>query len=295
VLFRDLGAEWVVLETGLGGRLDATNVVEPEIVAITQVDFDHEALLGKSLEAIAGEKAGILKPGVPAVFSRQRAEAGAVLERRAAELAAPVTHTAEWQVGGLALQAHGSRFTARGPVEVRVDCPLAGEHQVENALTAVAVLARLGTAPAATERGIAQAHWPGRLERVAECPEIVLDGAHNPAGARALAAHIDRFYAHRNVWLIYGAMRDKAIQEVGGVLFPRARHVIATAPAQARAAYPETIVEMAGHPDIRPVPDLAAALAAVRAAAAPGDAVFITGSLFLVGEAEVLLGRVRGL
>ena len=126
---------------------------------------------------------------------------------------------------------------------------------------------------------------------MAECPEIVLDGAHNPAGARALAAHIDRFYAQRNVWLIYGAMRDKAIQEVGGVLFPRAQHVIATAPAQARAAYPETIVEIAGHPDIRPAPDLATALAAVRAAAAPGDAVFITGSLFLVGEAEALLGR----
>ena len=290
VLFRDLGAEWIVLETGLGGRLDATNVVLPVVATITPVDFDHEALLGSSLEAIAGEKAGILKPGVPAVFARQRAAAEEVLERRAAQLGVPVTRTREWEVRDLTLQAGGSQFLARGRREVRITCPLAGEYQVENALTAVATLDLLGIPTAAIERGIAAARWPGRLERVAVRPDIVLDGAHNPAGARALAAYLDRFYAGRVAGLIFGAMRDKALQEIGGILFPRARRVLATAPAQTRAARPETIVAMADHPDIRAVPDLASALALAREEAGPDDAIVIAGSLFLVGEAERLFG-----
>ncbi|HWB99526.1 MAG TPA: cyanophycin synthetase, partial [Bryobacteraceae bacterium] len=133
--------------------------------------------------------------------------------------------------------------------------------------------------------GIARAAWPGRLERVSIQPEIILDGAHNPSGARALAAYLDRFYAGRPVWMIYGAMRDKAIAEVAGVLFPRARRVIATAPDQTRAVLPETIRELADHPDIRVAPRLADALAMLDSLP-PGGAVFITGSLFLVGEAK---------
>jgi dihydrofolate synthase/folylpolyglutamate synthase len=288
VLFRDEGAERVVLETGLGGRLDATNVVQPEIAVITPVDFDHEALLGKSLDSIASEKAGILKPGAPAVFARQRPEAAAVLERRAGELGIPVVRTSDWRTDHLELHPDGSRFLARGPVSVRVDCPLAGEHQVENALTALAALVQLGIPPAAIETGIAAARWPGRLERVARHPDIILDGAHNPAGARALAAYLERFYGGRTVWLIYGAMRDKAIPEVSGILFPLAAHVLATAPTQSRAARPETIVELADHPDIHPTPNLAAALDEARRRAAPGDAIVVTGSLFLVAEAEVI-------
>jgi dihydrofolate synthase/folylpolyglutamate synthase len=290
VLFRELDAEWVVLETGLGGRLDATNVVQPDITAITPVDFDHEALLGKSLEAIASEKAGILKPGVPAVFARQRPEVSAILNARAQQLGVPAVNTTEWSLSAFDLDPRGSRFTARGPLEARIACPLPGEHQVENALTALSVLHRLGIPPAAIETGIAGTQWPGRIERVADAPEIVLDGAHNPAGARALAAYIGRFYSGRAVWIVYGAMRDKAIPEVSGILFPCARHIVATAPAQARAARPETIAEISGRPDIRTAPGLAAALALVRAAASPTDAVFVTGSLFLVGEAKQLLG-----
>ena len=291
VLFQELGCGRVVLETGLGGRLDATNIVTPEAAVITPVDFDHEALLGKSLEAIAGEKAGILKPGVPAVFARQRPEAAAVLEARARALTVPVTRTADWELANLALDARGSRFTARWRgYALDIACPLAGEHQVENALAAAAALALLGVPAEAIGRGIAGTRWPGRLEHIAGVPEMVLDGAHNPAGARALAAYIDRFYAGRAVWMIYGAMRDKAIPEVSAILFPRARHVLATAPAQARAARPETILELADHPDLRAAPDLAAALDIVRREAAPADAVFITGSLFLVAEAETLLG-----
>ncbi len=288
LVFAEERAGMVVLETGLGGRLDATNVVHPALCVITPVDFDHEALLGKSLESIAAEKAGILKQGVPAVFARQRPEAALVLEERARALAVPVTRAADWRVHDLELAPTGSRFRLAGERDLRIVCPLAGEHQVDNAVTAAIALARLGVADRQIEEGIAGTQWPGRLERVSERPEIILDGAHNPAGARALAAFIDRFYARRPVRLIYGAMRDKAIAEMSGILFPRARQVIVTAPRQARALAPETLRDIIDHPALSTAPTLADALALV-ADAAPEDAIFVTGSLFLVAEARALL------
>jgi dihydrofolate synthase / folylpolyglutamate synthase len=288
LVFAEEGVEMVVLEVGLGGRLDATNVVTPELCVVTPVDFDHEAFLGKSLESIAGEKAGILKPGVPAVFARQRPEAARVLDRRAAELSIPVARTADWPVCDLDIDARGSRFLLKGEREFRLTCPLAGEHQVENAVTAAVALARLGIADSAVEAGLARTRWPGRLERVSERPEIILDGAHNPSGARALAAYIDRFYGRRRVRLIYGAMRDKAIDEISGILFPRAQQVIVTAPQQARALAPEALRDMSGHPNLRTAPTLREALALVEDAS-PEDVVFVTGSLFLVAEARAIL------
>jgi dihydrofolate synthase / folylpolyglutamate synthase len=279
-------AERVVLEVGLGGRLDATNVVRPELCAITPVDFDHEQFLGRSVEAIAGEKAGILKAGVPAVFAPQRPEAAAVLDNRAMELAIPVVRTADWDIEDLRLDARGSRFRVRG---LEIECPLAGEHQVQNAVTAVAALQTLGVADAAIQAGIAATRWPGRLERIAEHPEIVVDGAHNPAGARALAAYLDRFYAGRRVVLIFGAMRDKAIDEIAGILFPRAAELILTAPRQARALAPEALRDAADHPHVRVAADIVDALAMARAGS-PEDVVFVTGSLFLVAEARDTIG-----
>lgn len=291
LIFAEAPTDMVVLEVGLGGRLDATNTVQPDLAVITPVDFDHEVFLGRSLEAIAGEKAGILKAGVPAVFARQRAEVEPVLERRAAELGVAVARTSEWPHSDLELDARGSRFTiARQGLRVR--CPLAGEHQVENAITAAVALVQLGIPGAAIVEGIARTEWPGRLERVSDTPEIILDGAHNPAGARALAAYIDRFYAARRVRLIYGAMRDKAVEEVCGILFPRAHQVIATAPQQPRALHPQAILQIAEHPDLRCADSLKEALEMVRDAG-PEDAVFITGSLYLVGEARAMIGARR--
>ena len=292
LIFAEAPTDMVVLEVGLGGRLDATNVVRPELCVITQIDFDHEAFLGISLPAIAGEKAGILKPGVPAVFSRQRPEVTPVLEARAAERSAPFTRTSEWAVSDLELDARGSRFTLSGERTLRIRCPLAGEHQVENAVTAAVALAQFGVPDEAIEQGIRRARWPGRLEQISRDPEILIDGAHNPAGARALAAYLDRFYARRRVRMIYGAMRDKAVEEVCGILFPRASQVIATAPNQPRALYPEAILQVASHPDIRTTPGLREALELVRDAG-PEDVILITGSLYLVGEARAMMGSGR--
>jgi dihydrofolate synthase/folylpolyglutamate synthase len=188
-------------------------------------------------------------------------------------------------LSGIALHARGSDFMWGG---LPVSCSLAGGHQVENAGTAIAALRQLGIPPEAIVQGIAQTRWPGRLERVAVNPEIILDGAHNPASARALGGYLDRFYEPRRVWLIYGAMRDKAVEEMAAILFPRAGHVIVTAPAQARALRPESIRSLADHESIQVAANLPAALA-LTALTAPEDAIFVTGSLFLVGEARALL------
>jgi dihydrofolate synthase/folylpolyglutamate synthase len=288
VLFQQMQVETVVLEVGLGGRLDATNVVTPELCVITPVDFDHEAWLGKSLQSIAHEKAGILKPGVPAVVATQHPEALLEIEQRAREIRAPLTMVAEaWRMEGLVCDARGSYFEAVGRRTIHVTCPLAGRHQAANALVAVAALDLLGTPASAIEQGIAAAHWPGRIEHIAASPEMILDGAHNPAGAAALAAYLDEFYADRRITLIYGAMRDKAVAEVAGVLFPRAYEVIVTAPQQSRAAAPETVRDLVDHPRVSVAPNITAALARARATPQEG-VVLITGSLYLVGEAKAL-------
>jgi dihydrofolate synthase/folylpolyglutamate synthase len=285
-LFQERAVEIAVIEVGLGGRLDATNVVEPRLCVITQVDFDHEAWLGSSIEAIAGEKAGILKPGVPAVISRQRIAAREVIEARAKRLGAPITHSEAFEVDGLEMHAHGCRYRSRG---YAINCPLAGEHQVENSRTALAALDALGLSQQAIETGMEQTRWPGRLERVAQRPDVIVDGAHNPAGVRALAGYMERFFSGRRVWLIYGTMRDKSFGEIGEMLAPVASEVILTAPASQRALHPETLAEAFDHPRLRCAANLDAALELTRDAG-PEDVIFITGSLVLAGEA---LGRFR--
>jgi dihydrofolate synthase/folylpolyglutamate synthase len=287
VAFARAGVDVVVLETGLGGRLDATNLVNPEIAVITPIDFDHEAFLGSSIESIAAEKAGIIKPGRPAVFAVQSPAAFSILERRALEMEAPVTLSSTWRVENLLLEKFGSRFTLAGDEEITIECPLAGAHQVENARTAVAALSVFGVSSAAIAEGIARTRWPGRLERVASNPDIILDGAHNPAGARALAAHIQAFFADEPVRLIYGAMRDKAIDEVTNTLFPLAVEVILVAPDQPRALNPESLAEVIDHPNVRIAANIADA---IRIARENPMTTFVTGSLFLVGEARQITG-----
>jgi dihydrofolate synthase / folylpolyglutamate synthase len=291
LLFRDQQVDTAVIEVGLGGRLDSTNVLMPVVSVITPIDFDHEAILGGSIEQIAMEKAGILKPRVPAVFARQRVEAETVLEARAVELDVPVLRASARTVEVLEVTARGSRFLVDG-LEIR--CPLAGEHQIENAATAVATLRALHAPEAAIATGIAGTHWPGRLEFIGERPTLILDGAHNPAGARALAGYIRQFFSDRTRWLIYGAMRDKSVQEITEILFPAAQHVIVTAPKMPRAVRPETLVNAADHPEIRVAHDLSAALDRAREAG-PDDVIFVTGSLYLVGEVRALLVSGSGL
>ena len=294
VLFAEERVDMVVLETGLGGRLDATNVVTPELAVITPVDFDHEAFLGKSLEVHRRRKGRHSEARRPGGFRAPASGTG----RRARAPRRGVGHSGR-SPGRLDRARAGNRChaTAASDSPARASCtsrcPLAGAHQVENAATAAIALARLGLPDRAIETGIAATLWPGRLERVSLHPEIILDGAHNPAGARALAAHIERFYSTRRVRLIFGAMRDKAIAEISGILFPLAAEVDRARRRPRRARFLRT--PSAASPPIpisaSPAPSRRRwRMVAGAAAIDNNDVVFITGSLFLVAEARAIIG-----
>jgi dihydrofolate synthase / folylpolyglutamate synthase len=277
--------EITVLEVGLGGRLDATNVVTPELCLITPVHYDHEAFLGNTLTSIAAEKAGILKPGVPLILGRQEPSAEATIQARASALGCCVTRVEDVDVSGVKADAYGSRFTVSGD---EYQCPLPGRHQIDNAVAVILASRELGLARNDIREGIANVRWPGRLEFVRRQPDFVLDGAHNPSGAQALASYIREFCQGRPIWLVYGTMRDKAIEEVTSVLFPLADRLILTAPSFPRALRPEALLDAADHPNASIAPTIAEAIA--MAARAPADAmVFFSGSLFVVGEARALL------
>lgn len=284
-IFAQHHCEYTVLEVGLGGRLDATNVVRPRLCVITPVSFDHEAFLGNTLAAIASEKAGILKPGVPAVIADQEPAAEQVLLARAGQLGCPVMRAHKSDARDLHIERSGATF--RLGVH-HFSCSLPGPHQVGNAITAIVACRALGIADETIATGLSHARWPGRLETVRLRPDFILDGAHNPAGARALAQHIREFYSDRPVWLVYGAMRDKALDEVMGELFPLAQKLIFTRPAMSRALQPETILALYDHLNAVTAGNLRQAIVLAQSAP-PEAAVFFTGSLYLVGEARRLL------
>ncbi len=274
-----------VIEVGLGGRLDATNVIAPELCVIAPVSYDHEAYLGNTLSSIAGEKAGILKPRCPVVTAKQEKVVDAILGQRAKELCCQEIRLADSKIQVQQVTPHGSQFSLDG---IPYDCNLPGRHQIENAATAVLASRQLGMKEVDIQEGLRKARWPGRLELVARDPDFVLDGAHNPAGAAALARYIREFYLHRSVWLVYGAMRDKAIEEVTECLFPLAQRLILTAPDFARALRPQAILDVTQHPNVTLTNTVPEAIQIARAAPA-GTAVFFAGSLYLVGEARSLL------
>ncbi|MGB7731589.1 MAG: folylpolyglutamate synthase/dihydrofolate synthase family protein [Candidatus Acidiferrum sp.] len=287
--------EFGVIEVGLGGRLDATNIITPVVSVITRIDFDHENFLGHSLREIAREKAGILKHGVPVVSTPQLPEAREVLLGRAVELYCTVVETAkafcieEESMEGGCVRADVTELAAGTQFSVAPQLP--GRFQLENALNAVAC-ARLLQAKGFRvseeniERGIAETQWPGRLEKLQSRPDVYLDGAHNPGAARELARFLEENFAGRRVFLIYGAMRDKAVDEVTGLLFPLAFEVIFTQPNNPRAVSASQLAQMAGHhaSHFSIIGEAEAALDAAFAHARPDDAIFVTGSLYLVGQ-----------
>ena len=284
-----------VFEVGLGGRLDATNILSPLVTIITRIDFDHESFLGHSLREIAAEKAGILKPGVPVVLAEQRQEAREVIVARATELGCPVVEPSEiFQVTQESMEDGCVRarvIEADSGTTFEIAPNLPGRFQLQNALNAVATARLLHNRgfqiiDDAVMRGIAETVWPGRLEKLQSDPAVYLDGAHNPGAARELAHFLEQNFAGRKVWLVYAALRDKAVDEVAGLLFPHAAEVIFTAPRISRAVSAPQLAEIAGHHAARfsVIPDAQRAFERALAQAAPEDAIFITGSLYLVGQ-----------
>lgn len=265
--FQRRGAEVVVIETGMGGRLDATNVVTPIVSVITPIGFDHQAWLGSTLAEIAAEKAGILKPGVPAVSATQAPEAAEVLRHTAERVGASLTFIEE-------------------PLPLGWRVNLAGSHQRRNAALVAAALSASGLAlsPTALRDGLATVQWPGRFQFVGA--RTILDGAHNPHAAAQLAATWREEFGDDRATLIFGAMRDKDVTGVLSALRPIAARLIATPVQNIRACTPGEICALAHGIDASwpctPADSLGAAL---TTAPSYSEHILIAGSLFLVGEA----------
>jgi len=293
--FAQQRVEFGIFEVGLGGRLDATNIVTPVVSIISRIDFDHENFLGHSLQEISTEKAGILKPSVPVVLAEQRPEALEVVLARAAALGCPVIDiAAAYRVDHESMQdgcvrAHVTESNSGWSIEVAPRLP--GRFQLQNALNAVAAARMLQErgfriSDQDIAQGIASTVWPGRIEKLQSHPDVYLDGAHNPSAARELATFWQENFVDRKVYLLYGALRDKAVDEVAGTLFPLAAEVIFTEPANSRAISAAQLAEIAAHHAVHSsvVADAEQALDYALSKAAPGDAIFITGSLYLVGQ-----------
>jgi len=296
--FRRARVELAVLEVGLGGRLDATNVVEPLASAIVSVDFDHEVYLGRTLAAIAGEKAGVLRKGRATVTGPLPPEASAAVRAQARAIGARVVDAASrsrWQPAGDGFDLRTPRALYRG---LR---PLPGAHQRANLLVAVRLLEEARAAGVAVDlsalpAAVSRTRWPGRLERVAGAPALLLDGAHNPAGARALAAHLRE---GPPFVLLFGAMADKDVQGLARELFPLAQAVVLTRPPRVpRAEAPDALVRRAAPyaRGARREPRVGRALALARRLArahGPRTLVVVAGSLYLVGAVKGLLAKAR--
>jgi dihydrofolate synthase/folylpolyglutamate synthase len=306
-----------VLEVGMGGRLDATNVVEPLVSVITDISLDHQKFLGDTLTEIAREKAGIIRADRPVVTLPQTPEANDVLGNTILDLGAravsavpyvpPVSPNSAQYL--LLSEQEKAGYVARYPLpvlgnEIMVETPLVGRHQLRNIALAIAAAEELSRdrypniSAATIERGIRETHWPGRFQILAAAaanPEVVFDVAHNPAGAWALRSTLSAAYEDRPLTFVFGAMRDKAIGEIAEILFPLAERVIATHADNPRAATPAEIREAAHRVavEIEEAPDVPIALAKARAAAGTKGLVVVTGSIYIVGEAmRVLDARI---
>ena len=302
------GVDVAVLEVGLGGRLDATNVVRPRVAIITSLSLDHTALLGETVAQIAREKAGIIKEGVPVVSAPQPPEALSVIEEVCRERGAPLTLVGRdwtWQAREASLE--GQKFTVRGPrSEVRsLWIPLLGRHELINATVAVATIHLLQeqgvvVPPEAVAEGLRRVRWPGRLEILNRRPLLVVDGAHNADSARRLAEALGEYFAYRRLILVFGASADKDIVGMLRELMPRAGALILTQARHPRAADPKWLREQAlacgANPpgEVVVVTPVAAALERALALAGKDDLICFTGSLFVVAEAREAWAERRG-
>ena len=272
--FRDR-VKFAVLEVGLGGRLDATNIVRQEVSVITSIGLDHQEYLGTTIEAIAAEKAGIIKDDEPVVIG-PAADLPAIREKAGARLVRAADLKQEVRsLGDGYFELDIGRYRNLRP-------RLAGRHQVENVTIAVRAAECLGLAEDDIIRGVNTATWPGRLERIGH---FLLDGAHNVAAAKALARFLEEFYPH--VWIIFGAMADKQFEEMIAILEPHASQFIFTKPNSTRAKDPADLQELV--PGSRIEPSVTDAIHFARAHAPAGSPVLICGSLYLIGEARAVL------
>jgi dihydrofolate synthase/folylpolyglutamate synthase len=273
--FRDR-VKFAILEVGLGGRLDATNVVTQDVSVITSIGLDHQEYLGTTIEGIAAEKAGIIKDREPVVIG-PAADLQPIRDRAGERLVrAEATETRVRSLGGGYFEIDIGRHRDLRP-------RLAGRHQIENVQIAVKAAECLGWSDADINRGINNATWPGRLERIGK---FLLDGAHNVAAAQSLAGFLGEFHP-QGVWMVFGVMRDKQFQEMLLILRPFVHQFVFTRPQSSRAQDPSDLAKL--HPGSHAESSAASAIAYVQANAPAGYTVVVCGSLYLIGEVRGML------
>ncbi|MFC2001168.1 bifunctional folylpolyglutamate synthase/dihydrofolate synthase [Chloroflexota bacterium] len=291
--FQEEGVDYQVLETGLGGRLDATNVVKPEVCVITSISFDHMDVLGDTLSQIAAEKAGIIKTGSVVVCAPQFPEAMEVVEKTCRERGARLVRVGSevtWQRQDFS--AEGQSFKVKGlRDEYNLYMPLVGEYQLENAAAAVAaaeVLAEMGArvSPESITAGLAQVRWPGRLQILRREPWVIVDGAHNAYSARRLAEALKQYFDFDRLILIFGASSDKDIAGVVAELASVTGEIIVTGSRHPRAVKPAVLVDEFSRRGVIPqvAEDVASAVELALAQAKPADLICATGSIFVIAE-----------
>jgi dihydrofolate synthase/folylpolyglutamate synthase len=281
-----------ILEVGLGGRLDSTNVVHPLITVISNVAKDHFQILGERTEDIAREKAGIVKYGVPLVSGATQPEVIQILEEVCKEKEAPLRlagkdFTGEKIATGT-LEFHGRRWHL---TDIRLG--VAGSFQIENATVALGALEALEeqgykVGDESIYKGLASVHWPGRLELVQASPQILLDGAHNPAAARSLKEALQEEFDYRHLYMVMGTMQDKEVSTLMAVLAPLADKMIAVSPCNPRAISAQRLADIAQHycREVTAIEDVREGVEYARQIAQADDLILVTGSLFTVGEAR---------
>ncbi len=296
--FAEQGVDIAVIEVGMGGRLDSTNVIIPLVSVITNIELEHTEFLGTTLTQIAGEKAGIIKQGVPVVTGAMQQEVIAVIEQEAAARKAEVYRLSKDFMPVPVESPHEHVLDYRGirTSYEKVRISMLGRYQMDNACLALATIECLRNAgitvdEAAVRLGLEQARWEGRLELVARKPDIYLDGAHNPASAQKLAAAVREMKpAYRRTVLIIGILQDKDSRGIIAALVPLADHVVVTKPQYSRAmeirALASEIRKL--HDSVLTAETVGEAVAMAVDTVSPDDLVLITGSLYVVGDARAL-------
>lgn len=291
--FRDARCQIVVLEVGLGGRLDSTNIVTPEVCVITSIGFEHQRILGDTLAEIAGEKAGILKPEIPCIVGARGKSVRRAISKKARAVGAPVRWIdrdfgSRWEEGKLSVRVGERQWN-----DLRLG--LRGGHQADNAACAVAALVELTkrgfhVSDAHLRKGLDRVQWPGRLEWVPGRPSFLFDAAHNAAGCEMLAFYLEELAFPGRVVLLFGAMRDKDHRRMLASFDGLVGRRVYAAPPIRRSERPERLAKIREGTIARSVRD---ALARAKRAAGPDGLVVVAGSIFLVSEARGIVKNVR--
>lgn len=292
--FTAAGADFQVLEVGMGGQFDATSVIHPEVCIITSVSFDHTEVLGDTLAKIAAEKAAIIKPGCVAVVAPQADEAARVIEAAGERAGVPIIRVGRDVIGrGISFDMDRQRCGVKGRLDdYDLSIPLLGQHQITNAATAVAALEVLSERGFSISRenivhGLAHLDWPGRLQVVSRQPLVVVDGAHNPGAVRQMGESIRQYFEFDRLVLVVGMSNDKDMPAIVAELVPLTDCVVATCSRHPRARVPETLADEFARQGIRVhvTHSLQAALSEAVSLAGERDLIGVVGSLFVVAEA----------